>query len=127
MFQAFGFIVKYGAMVVRFGPVIVGVVRAVEQIRGGSLPGAQKKQIAMEVLEKSLQVFGYTLTPTVSNLIDNAIDTVVAAMTLRGEIKGGAAKVVVKEPVLKKETVAVATQILKNKQKLEDLKMLMPK
>jgi hypothetical protein len=130
MLPAIGFVVKYGSVVLRFGPVLVGVVRAVEQIRGGTLPGAQKKRIALEVVEKAIQVFGYTLTPTVKTLIDHAIEVVVAGLSLKGELQGKGTEAViaeVKEKEVKKEVLSVAGQVIKNRQQLEDLKMLMSK
>lgn len=128
MFEAVKFIIKYGGMVLRFGPVFVSVVRAVEQLRGGLVSGPQKKEIAVRSLESLLAVFGYTPTPQVKKLVDHGIELVVSALTIRGELVQKGAKAVVlelKAEDIPKQALSVSETLVNNERNLESLRRMM--
>jgi hypothetical protein len=128
MLSTIQFALKYGGMVLKFGPILVGVVRAVEEIRNGVVSGAQKKEIAMTTVEKILTVFGYKMTEEIRKMLDHAIELVVAALTFRGELqhKGKEAVLIeVKPHELPLQVVNVSEQVLTNERQLDKLRQLM--
>jgi len=110
--QWFGFVLRFGPLLAKWGPLVLKLVRTVEKLLSDA-PSEQKKQAAMAFMRAALERAGLN-KPHLLDAFGHFVNMLVALLHARGEFKplsseaGPAVRVKVNVP---DAAVAVAMQV----------------
>jgi hypothetical protein len=107
MFQVLG-------IVLRWYPVIVGIVTSLEAFSNPGTTGEQKRRAALAAVSKFLSATGVKLTPAQLEMVGKVIDGVVSVFNFLGTFRSDA-----DTPPAEKAMVAAAAGVIPNARDIE--------